>query len=193
MARSPLQLNYVTMLEITFKGIFFEYVQNAEILKHSRSQNKRFSNSSTVTGTRSHHCFIPTLNGKMNIGRISTDISNNLYTTVTVNAHRESPVLQFPIMGGYVSAIYDRKWYIGLVIDISMAEMDCEINFMVTTSSTDKHTFHWPVRNDKCWVPFQHILCQINPPVKMSYERYLISPSDLSKIEYQYDALLSNI
>ena len=179
MARSPLELyNYARN---NIKGIFFEYVQNAEILKHSRSQNKRFSNSSTVTGTRSHHCFIPTLNGKMNIDRISTDISNNLYTTVTVNAHRESPVLQFPIMGGYVSAIYDRKWYIGLVIDISMAEMDCEINFMVTTSSTDKHTFHW------------HILCQINPPVKMSHERYLISHSDLSKIEYQYDVLLSNI
>ena len=97
----------------------------------------------------------------MNIGRISTDITNNLYTTVTVNTHRESPVLQFPNMGDYVSAVYDKKWYIGL-----------EINFMVTTISTDKHSFRWPARNDKCWVPFQHILCQINPPVKMSGERY---------------------
>ena len=146
-----------------------------------------------MTGTRSHHCFIPALNGMMNIGRISTDITNNLYTTVTVNAHTEFPVLQFPNMGAYVSAVYDRKWYIGLVIDISMAEMDCEINFMVTTSATDKHTFRQPARNDECWVPFQHILCNISPPVKMLRERYSVSYSDLLKIEYQYDMLLSNI
>ena len=74
------------------------------------------------------------------------DIPNNLYTTVTSNTHIDSPAFKYPNMGEYVSAAYDRKWYIGHVIDISMAENYCNINFMVTNGPSDKPTFRWPAR-----------------------------------------------
>ena len=70
--------------------------------------------------------------------------------------------------GQYVAAIYDHKWYIGLIADRSDEGEDILVKFMKTTQSKESYRLTWPRQDDTCWVPFQHVLCFIPAPQALS-------------------------
>jgi hypothetical protein len=65
--------------------------------------------------------------------------------------------------GHYVAAVYDQKWYIGIIIDLSDEE-DIQVKFMSSTKRSGSYRLTWPRHDDVCWVHFQHIICMVLAP-----------------------------
>lgn len=55
-----------------------------------------------------------------------------------------------------VAAIYEKKWWLGRVLDVSPENSDVEIFFMIPSGPNQK--FHWGGSDEKCWVPAENIL-----------------------------------
>ena len=62
----------------------------------------------------------------------------------------------------YVSCIYDKQWWIGVVDEVSSDEGDIYVNFLHPSGPLT--TFYWPMRGDKCWVPLVHIVQKVPQP-----------------------------
>ena len=112
-----------------------------------------------MTGTRSHHCFIPISTASLKTKRISADDHYDVVAKeqqVVVNDAELQP-------GKYVACIYDKDWFVGCIVDRSDETCDVFVNFM-------KHSktglLSWPpsVRQNTCWVPFQNIICIVSAP-----------------------------
>ena len=52
-------------------------------------------------------------------------------------------------------------------------------------------SFHWPSRNDICWVPNIHLLCGILPPSTQTGRQYQITKEDDAKIANSWKDFLS--
>ena len=76
--------------------------------------------------------------------------------------------------------MYDNNWWIGLVQSVNFEEGDVEINFMHPHGPTSQ--FHWPSRNDICYVPMDKLLCKISTPITSTGRLYSINEIDYSKI-----------
>jgi hypothetical protein len=66
-----------------------------------------------------------------------------------------------PKVGTFVSAIYDTKWYVGLVTAIEDDEV--EINFMQQAGKVTNR-FKWPSIKDEIWLPVRNILSVVPDP-----------------------------
>ena len=175
------------------QGISFLYVSTEDIQSNEEKfgLENRYALVKTIPGTRSHHAFIPTLEDCLDMKRISADSTHSLIrlhsgshelrdtTIVTDNAAYQP--------GQYVACTYDNVWHIGHIIERSDANNDVKINFM---RRTDKR-LSWPTRPDKCWVPFQHILCSIAAPEVegTSARQYKLSQHDYDRIILIYEQI----
>jgi len=57
-----------------------------------------------------------------------------------------------------VGCLYDRNWWIGMVMSVN----DAEVKFMHPHGPA--RSFFWPSREDLCYVPYTHILLSIGMP-----------------------------
>ena len=166
------------------RNIHFIYCSSEKIDRNNMnfSLNERFSKARTVTGTRSHHCFIPD-NGALYMKRMSDDV---FFTPCNISALRSPPIDHESLQPGkYVAAMYDNDWYIGNILRKSDENKDLYICFMKSNSS--KRGFYWPPtsKSDECWVPFIEILCLINAPAFQGSRAryYTLEKEDFHKIE----------
>ena len=63
----------------------------------------------------------------------------------------------------YVAAIYDERWYIGVILEISEENHDARIKLM--HNKVGINNFFWPSRDDICFIPFAKIISLIEIPV----------------------------
>lgn len=85
--------------------------------------------------------------------------------------------------GMIVAAVYDSKWWIGEVLQVSAKNDDMQIKFMHPPGPTG--SFHWPVPQDKCWVPLTEVLAGPIPiePVGQSFRAFKIADELSDRIE----------
>ena len=172
------------------KAVKFFFLTSNDIKENTNKYDleQRYSAAKTITGTRSHHSFIPVSNVKMEMRRVSTD---NIFTTVITGPITEEDNEDADLQniekfqpGGYVACIYDNQWYIGHIIEKNIVENDVFVNFMQQGRG---NTFVWPPENrvDKCWVPAQHILCSIEAPSMKHHggRQYKISEHNFKQIK----------
>ena len=62
-------------------------------------------------------------------------------------------------MMDFVACKCDSKWWIGLVLEIYFDEQDFKIKFL--HPSGPSRIFHWPRRDDVCWVPFTNYISHV--------------------------------
>jgi len=158
------------------KGIHFFWVPKASIDQHITdfALEERYTTAKTVSGTRSHHAFVPMSKSIVMMRRISSD---SFGTTVAVTdryddgsdqeaeeveIERQDPTAFQP--GQYVAALYDQKWYIGVIIDRSDEGEDIQVKFMASTQRSGGYRLTWPRHDDVCWIPFQHVICTVPAP-----------------------------
>ncbi len=166
-------------------GIHFLYVSSDQVLQVTPTQEERFMTAQKIPGTRNHHCFVPQENAEMVISRISSDLAHMVATRVPVEDQGTVRV-QYK-SGQYVSAVYDREWYVGIIMDVSEENSDVLINFMTRKDDTTPPTFKWPRRRDECWVPETHMLCQIDAPSTATSGRiYTLSKEQLTRIHQKF-------
>lgn len=85
--------------------------------------------------------------------------------------------------GKYVAAVYDKKWYIGEIMNVE--EEDILIDFMESGCKNGKvpDVFRRPMRPDKVWVQKENILTNVEKPVPSGKSKRLFKISGLNHIE----------
>lgn len=158
-------------------GIKYIFVTKDEIEESKKFQEERWRESSTIAGTREHHQFVPVDLNSVCVSKVSNDtinfvarISNT--TILYLKLSELSP-------GCYIACIYDNKWWIGNVIEVSVEENDALINFMHPPGPA--YSFYWPERQDICWIPEQHLICMLPAPSVTSSGRQYQFPETVLK------------
>ena len=91
-------------------------------------------------------------------------------------------------IGQFIAAVFDSKWYVGMIEDIDNDNNDAFVNFM--HPSGPAKSYHWPDRSDRCWVPLQHILCGIIcPNLQTCRGQYQITVACEQKIQFKFMGL----
>lgn len=177
------------------ENVKFLYVSTEDIRLHETELEleKRYTSAKTVTGTRSHHSYIPIANGKLEMRRISEDVTFSIVSvrnsdeTVETSAtpgHEISEDFSCYQPGQYVACVYDANWYVANIIERSDEHNDVYCHFMKRSNMT----LSWPAENRQnppCWIPFQDIICRINAPEIQgrSARHYKLVPADVERIQ----------
>ena len=162
------------------KGITFIAVTSNEIEKERAEQETRFMNGHTVAGTRNNHYFVPINEYQLKVGRISGS-EYTFIANVGIMSELDKRDLKLQ-PGQYVACLYDGFWWIGNIYEVDHKERDALIEFMHPHGIT-RH-FYWPEKKDQCWIPEQHILCQISAPTPASTGRtYKLEDNVIKKVE----------
>ena len=81
-------------------------------------------------------------------------------------------------IGSFVAAMYDKKWYIGIVENVDQDNKDALIKFMHPHGPSP--SFHWPKHENVCWIPHHHVICVVETP-NLTTARGLYSISSRSR------------
>lgn len=167
-------------------NIKFFFVTNNEVASKKAYLQERFDTAKTITGTRDNHSFIPLSPTEIKVSRVSND--NSYFIS---SAGRCMPQMDIR-PGQYIACIYDGHWWLGNVIQLSDQFEDAEIKFMHPHGPSA--SFKWPQKDDKCWVPFTHVLCMIPPPATTQHARqYTLSENTRKNINSRFQDLLESL
>lgn len=174
-------------------GIHFFFLSTEDIQSHESSfaLENRYSTVKTIVGTRSHHSFVPLSRETMQMKRISSDsICSIIHLNFPVLERHSSQIIvkndDLYQPGRYVACTYDNEWLIGNIVERSDLNKDLLIDFMQRKEAT---RLLWPLKTDRCWVPFQHILCTIDVPLVegSSARQYKLAQQDHDRIITLYN------
>lgn len=169
------------------KNITFVFVSVEDIAMHEKTYEleKRYASANTISGTRSHHSFVPMSQQKLKMKRISQDA---MFTEVSVHVGQPSTDSYHPNdstnfqPGKYIACIYDEDWFIGNIVERSEEHGDVYVKFM----RRKNNILSWPSDREQipCWVPFQHVVCCIDVPeiYGRSARQYKLAEKDYDKI-----------
>jgi hypothetical protein len=165
----------------------FFFVSREAVLQHDDELQARYLNTKTVTGTRSHHCYIPTAEKTLQVMRISGDDSS--FTSQVLKTQTSAPAMDSRILdlnqcgpGQYLACMYDGKWWLGSVMETSDDDGDILVKIMHPHGPAK--SFYWPAGEDLCWVPLQEVLDIIDPPTTRNGRRYYLSKNDKEKLDH---------
>ena len=168
-------------------GLGFFYNSKEEIEQNSLYLTERLKNTHKIPGIRSFHCFIPNSNKGLQMNRISgteTKCDNLICISKTNKATNSSQVEEYSL-GQFILCRYDEDWWVGSIRDISFENEDVLVAFMHPKSPCKN--LYWPIRDDTCWVPVQHIIAPINPPMMSKTGRvYQLSPSERHLVDSNF-------
>lgn len=174
-------------------GIHFQHISNDAVTLHCMKfkLEERYATCSTIPGTRNHHCFIPQSLTTLQMRRVSFD---NVFTNVNISTMQQNYTIPLASLspGIYIACVYDEKWFLGNIVEISEENQDILIKFM--KQSISSNTFTWPHREDICWVPIMHVLCKISSlKVQSATGRcYELSAQEKTEIIHLYNRMFNN-
>lgn len=171
-------------------GISFFFVSANDVKENeiSFALEDRYSTIKKIPGTRSHHAFMVTADGNLQMKRISVDTTNSITNLNIDIVEDKEPVNNTDSYqpGQYVACLYDKNWHLGNIVDRSDSNQDELIHFMQRNANK---RLTWPHREDKCWVPFVHVLCTVAAPEIecASGRQYKISDTELDRILHSFN------
>ena len=131
------------------------YVSTEDIASHTSINQNRLTTAETIDGKRSYHCFRPNGETKLELYTLSAD---EIFVVKNLHASKGLFVdIDCLKIGHYVAAVYEGQWYPSLILEINWDQRDLLVKSM-HNSGYDKNFFFWPPRDDKCYVPFTHII-----------------------------------
>lgn len=193
--RRPLRNQITTvpkMLEFCsskMPSIIFQQLLTDDIDEVRDDLKVRFDLAKTIKGTRGFHFFKPLSNNRLGMKRLSSDDDVFDFIINISSSHSDVRIcdLHEITVGKFVAAVYDDKWYIGMVETVELENEDFLINFMLPNGPA--RSFHWPTAKDLCWVPLRHILCTIPVPSLTTGQgrQYVISDNSKTHIMAMLD------
>ena len=176
---TPKQLFLYADSEI--KGVTCFYISKEELEKNRAMLEHRFSKCKTIPGTHSFHCVIASKYG-LSFSKLSGEPS--LYPLSVQRKGNEISTDDVPVTS-YVSCLYEKEWYVGMVEKVSVEENDALVKFLHPNGPSVY--FHWPAVEDKCWVPVEHILQLLSiPSVSTSGRHYTFTERELKDTKKQF-------
>ena len=98
--------------------------------------------------------------------------------SVSVNMSADRPETDPYQVSSYVAAEYNRKWFIGKILEFDSDDMEYSISFMEAGSSKIGHTFKWPRQKDVIWVPNASVLCSVIDPIPYGKRKMFKLPDE---------------
>ncbi|ESO02802.1 hypothetical protein HELRODRAFT_174220 [Helobdella robusta] len=152
--------DFYTYADAKINGIKFFWVDKKEIKDLLGMLEKRFRSADKIKGCRSHHSFIPDKNDQLLMKRLSSDLFGYNF-----NKNESEDTNDDYEPGRFVALVYDKKWYLGNIIERDDKNDDLKVNCL---KKFKENIFYWPKNVDICYVPFKHILILI-PDDNISY------------------------
>ena len=149
--------------EAEIDGIVCTFIKSETVIEVRQHMQERYASAKTLPGTRSYHQFIPLLHSKIGAKYVSEE--EQFAFTFDFNITPKA-ILREVKLSEFVSCIYDECPWIGVVEEIDVTSKDVLIKFLHPSRS-----YHWPSREDLCWVPNTHILCSIKTPTTATWRR----------------------
>ena len=136
-------------------------------------QENRFSKFRKIPGMRSFHSFKPiTEENMIHAKRYSNaELFDQFLVFKTAG---KAEVISVLSPGQYVAAVYDNKWWLGMILQVDNEHDDYKIRFLHPAGPSP--TFHWPQFDDECYIVRDHILLSIAPLNASSYGRQYTLP-----------------
>ncbi|ESO10181.1 hypothetical protein HELRODRAFT_168053 [Helobdella robusta] len=103
--------DFYTYADAKINGIKFFWVDKIEIKDLLEMLEKRFRSADKIKGCRSHHSFIPDKNDQLLMKRLSSDLFGYNFNK---NESEDNDDYQ---PGRFVALVYDKKWYLGNIIE----------------------------------------------------------------------------
>ena len=118
-------------------GVKFSKVTENDMESHINTFDLENSYSQKYNGIRSHHSFIPK-DGALEMHRVSADESyTDIYLDNKSFQYDNNDVFK---PGMDAACVYDSKWYIGNILEVSKEFGDVFVDFMKTKGKS----FTWP-------------------------------------------------
>ena len=173
-------LTYKQMLDVCnleIKNITFIGIDKEQMIDVRKNLIARFNKGKTIPGTRSYHHFISTSQSAISFKKTSKDneVTGNFAFFKDVNDVSTITIEQIKV-SEYISCVYDSFWWIGMVELVDLQNQDIKVRFMHPHGPS--RVFHWPSRNDICFVPVDKILCLIDSPVTSTGRSYKTTEKD---------------
>ena len=148
-------------------------------------KSDRFHRACTVVGTKSYHKYVPQSEFQLKAFHTSKDENFVVHDIYSAKSNIDSE-LDLPtddlIVGSYVSCLYDRKCYIGIVKSTCEEFGDYHVNFLTVVSNSDTN-LKFPSKQDKCWVEPSNVLKLLSAPnvIAATSIVYKFSKTEISK------------
>jgi hypothetical protein len=116
---------------LNIANITFFYVTSDHVTSHIKDLKlkERYQGVKTIEGTRSHHAYLPgQTEGTLRMYRVSSDIALRMFTNVHVKESRTG--LDEVCPGKYIACVWDKKWYVGIVLEQTDATGDFVVKCM---------------------------------------------------------------
>lgn len=169
------------------ENIIFVMIRKEELMEARQELEGRFTKAKTVPGTRSFHHFEPNSEDSVATKRISFDA--NFCSIFSFSADSNLVKMSDVGLHNYIACIYDDLWYFALVLSKDESEGDIQVKFMHPHGPAS--SFHWPTKEDMCWIPLSNVICCVNTPVtKASGRVYYFTERDNSAIDLQCKKML---
>lgn len=116
----------------------------------------RFENALTIKGTQQFHAFIPDTTSKLVVKHFSDDVQS------WVREVDKSPdKLKLKDISGYVTAVYDKNWWLGYVLEQNAEVDEVKITFLHPCGPAT--SFSYPRNADVLWVSVVDVLTKVDP------------------------------
>lgn len=135
----------------------------------------RFEEALTIKGTQQLHAFIPINESTLSVKHFSGN-EQGLEVEVAKPLH----TLKLEDITGYVTTVYDKKWWLGYVLEKN-EELD-EVKITFLHPSGPATSFSYPRQADVLWVSVVDILKNVNP-VTPTGRTYVLGQSDVKETQ----------
>ena len=137
------------------EGIFFLYSSTEEWLNEKTLLKERFDTASTIPGTQKLHSFLP-----ISLSELQVKFVSNITDFQTVRVVKQTSLL-FEDIKGFVTAMYNKKWYLACVLQTYPDSMDVKLTFLEPNGPSP--SFKYPRKTDILTLPQSDILSIVDP------------------------------
>ena len=129
------------------KAVNFIYIKGLGLQLQREEQKERYTGVKIDLG-----------DNRVGAKRCSTDTN----CTIIHNLKKKQDIFQLDTvtLGGYEAVAYDDKWWIGIVTEIKLEEVDAEVKFLHPRGPSTY--FNCPERDDYCFIPNINILKKLS-------------------------------
>ena len=151
---TPLQLYDWCYTSLT--AIHFAYCSCNEYSETSTALETRFNKSRTIPGTRQYHSFVPISSDVVEVRKFSDSPMHK-----REKVKKQDGELQMESISGYVTCVYNDKWWLAFVLDKDVENSEVTVTFLHPHGPARSHKY--PTFPDILSIPSNHILTKVDP------------------------------
>lgn len=139
------------------QGINFIYSTTDEWIKGELYLKERFENANKIPGSQKLHSFIPVSQEELEVRTVSSIRQGSKKVKVL----QKTTDIQFEDVKGFVTAMYDNKWWLACVLETYVETLEVKLYFLRPNGPST--SFHYPRNPDILVIPYSDILTVADP------------------------------